>query len=99
MSPGTGVVLRTSKTGRPLSHLHYHFHFLANTALRTHKLANSMPTFASCLRPLKAWLFQGVAAQKMVCDLCKSLNGDHKETGGTFSQQKLQLTFLYLGVP
>ena len=47
MSPGTGVDPGTSKTGRRLSPS-------AFTAVHTYKLAKSMPTSASCLRPLKA---------------------------------------------
>ena len=67
MSPGTSVDPGTSKTGRRLSPS-----ALGDTAVHTHKLAKSMPTSTSFLRPLKAWLFQSLAAPKVVCDLCKS---------------------------
>ena len=72
MSPGTGVDPGTSKTGRRLSPSALPFSFPGRYSSYTHKLADSMPTSATCLRPLKACLFQGVAAPKVVCDLCKS---------------------------
>ena len=50
-----------------------------------------MPSVAFCLRPLKASLVQGWVGPEVVCDQCRSWNGDQKETGGTSSPQKLQL--------
>ena len=52
MSPGTDVDPGTSKTGRRLSPSA--LPFLGDTAVHTHKLAKSMLTSASFLRPLKA---------------------------------------------
>ena len=58
MSPGTGVDPGHPKRVGDSVHLHYHSHFPGDTAVHTHKLAKSMPTSASCLKPLNCTFFR-----------------------------------------